>query len=97
LKSKKIFAIRSKSVSDIPLVKLENAHTPTARVAAVVENLRQRGASRPRSVKTLGSTINALFHKALADVEIEHIIAELAKKGVVQINQTKVTYVLQGE
>lgn len=97
LKSKKIFAGRSKSVSDIPLVKLESAHTPAERVAAVVENLRQRGASRPRSVKTLGSTINALFHKALTDVEVEHIIAELAKKGVVQINQTKVAYVLPGE
>ncbi len=97
LKSKKIFACRSKSVSDIPLVKLESAHTPSERVAAVVENLRQRGASRPRSLKTLGSTINALFHKTLADVEVEHIVAELAKKGFVQINQTKVAYLLPGE
>jgi len=97
LKSKKIFACRSKSVSDIPLVKLESAHTPSERVAAVVENLRQRGGSRPRSLKTLGSTISALFHKALTEVEVKHIIAELAKKGVVQINEAKVSYVLPGE
>lgn len=42
----------------------------------------------------LGNTINELFHTVLVDVAIEHIIAELAKNRVVQINEAKVAYLL---
>jgi hypothetical protein len=97
LKSKKIFSGRCKTVSDIPILKLESTHTPSERVAVVIENLKHRGASKPRTVKTLSSTINALFSKALTEPEVSHIISELNKNGIIQINQTKVAYMLPGE
>jgi hypothetical protein len=79
------------------LLKIESASTPSERVAAVVANLRQRGTSKPRTVRTLNSTINALFHKSLPEAEIGLIIAELTKAGIIQVQQTKVSYTLPGE
>jgi hypothetical protein len=97
LKSKKILSGRCKTVSDIPILKLESAHTPSDRVAAIIEDLKHRGASKPRTLKTLSSTINAIFSKALTEAEVSHIVSELEKKGIVQLNQTKVAYMLPGE
>jgi hypothetical protein len=97
LKSKKIFSGRCNTVSDIPILKLKSAHTPLERIAAVIENLKHRGASKPRTVKTLSSTINALFSKALTEAEVGHIVSELERTGIVQVNQTKVVYKLMDE
>lgn len=96
LKSKKVQASRSKSVADLPVVKVAASKSPSERVSAVVANLAQRGASRPGTLKALSSTINAIFQKSLAEGEIEHIISELTKKGVVIVNQSKVSYVIPG-
>jgi hypothetical protein len=71
LKEKGIFSARSKDVADIPIVKKSNAKTPSERLAAILANLRQRGASKPRTVKTLTSTINSLFQKSLSNGEID--------------------------
>ena len=62
-KKKGILLHRSKEIGDIPLLKLSNAKTAPEKIAAIVGNLMPRGASRPRKVKTLSSTINALFQK----------------------------------
>ena len=92
LKSKKILASRSKSVADIPLVKISNSKTTSEKAAAVLTNLKQRGTSKPRTVKTLSSTINSLFQKALLEPEIVAIIKELEKQGAITITETKVAY-----
>ena len=92
LKSKKILASRSKSVADIPVVKISNSKTASEKAAAVLTNLKQRGTSKPRTVKTLSSTINSLFQKALLEPEIASIIKELEKQGAITITETKVAY-----
>lgn len=94
LKSKKIFAARWKDVAEIPFIKSVNAKTPTERQAAIIANLRQRGASRPRTVKTLSSTINALFQKSLSAAEVAAMLEWLKEQGVVSISGTRVLYAL---
>ena len=94
LKSKKIIASRVKSVTDLPLVKVAASKSKPDRVSVVIANLTQRGESNPRTLKTLASTINALFQKSLSKAEVEDIISALTQKGVVAINQSKVSYVL---
>jgi hypothetical protein len=94
LKTKKIFAARSKDVSEIPMVKTCNAKTPTDRLAAVIANLRQRGASKPRTVKTLSSTINALFQRSLTEAELTSLLESLKQQGVISISGAKVSYAL---
>jgi PIN domain len=94
LKTKKIFAARSRDVSDIPLVKVANTKSQPEKLAVVVANLQQRGASRPRTVKTLSSTISAIFQKQLTEQELAALFKELEAKGYVTVNETKVSYAL---
>lgn len=94
LKAKKILACRSKDVTDIPIVKAANSKSPADRVAVVIADLKRRGASRPRAVKTLSSTISGIFQKQISDQEVALLIAALQKQGVVTVNATKVSYSL---
>ena len=94
LKTKKIFAARSKDVSEIPMVKTSKAKNPTDRLAAILANLRQRGASKPRTVKTLSSTINALFQRSLSEAELTSLLESLKQQGVISISGVRVSYSL---
>lgn len=94
LKTKKISVSRIKTISGLPSGKATISKSAPDRVATVIANLKHRTTSNPRTLKTLASTINALFQKSLSEAEVESIIAELKKKGIVIVNQTKVSYVL---
>lgn len=94
LKSKKIYACRSKDIGDMPIVKAANSKSPAEKLEVVVANLKQRGSSRPRTVKTLTSTISSLFQKALAEEELSSLLKALQKHGFVSVNETKVSYSL---
>lgn len=94
LKSKRISVSRMKSVMDLPRVNASASKSNPDRVSVVVANLKQRRASNPRTLKTLGSTINALFQKSLSEAEITGIIMELKKKGIVAVNESRVSYSL---
>lgn len=91
-KKKGILLDRSKDIGDIPLLKLSNAKTAPEKVAAILRNLIPRGASRPRKVTTLSSTINALFQKTLSETELAELIASLEKDGHISIEGENVTY-----
>jgi hypothetical protein len=60
----------------------------------VVTNLKQRGHSRPRKLKTLSRTISALFPKGLAEAELNALIHQLQATGKVTITDNNVTYAL---
>ena len=64
------------------------------RLAAVVADLHRRGSARPRTVKTLRSTIGALFQKQLSEHEVETLIEHLNTQGIVTVSGTKVSYEL---
>ncbi len=68
------------------------------RLALVVADLRKRGAARPRTVRTLGSTIGALFRKELSEAEVSALIDRLRAKGYITVvGGTKVSYALPPE
>jgi hypothetical protein len=105
LQAKKISCQRSTSIVDIPLAKISNiksapekpvktssAKSTPEKVDAVIENLTKRKASRPRTLKTLRSTIKALFVNQLTDEELEAIIGQLSKRGAIDIKDRKVGY-----
>lgn len=94
LKNKKILACRSKNVTDIPIVKAANSTSPVEKLAVIVSDLKRRGSSKPRTAKTLISTINSLFQKQLPEEELEALLNELNKQGIVTVNNNKVTYSL---
>jgi hypothetical protein len=94
LKGKKVPVVRSRAVEDIPLLKAANSKSLPEKVAVAVANLKQRGASKPRTLKTLSSTVSSLFQKQLTEEDLAELLAELQKLGLVIVNENKVSYAL---
>jgi hypothetical protein len=94
LKAQKIGITRCKAIADIPLLKVANSKTLQEKAAVVIANLKQRGASKPRTVKTLSSTIASLFQKQLPGEELTLLLAELQASGAISIKESKVSYTL---
>ena len=94
LKGKKIFAQRSTCIADIPYFKPSLPVAPEAQVEAVIADLVRRKASKPRTQKTLLSTLHALFKKELSEQQLNALFAALCKRGVVKVEGAKVSYVL---
>lgn len=94
LRERKIFAARCPEVAEIPLLKIADTQSLPDRVALVVANLRQRGESKPRTIKSLANTISTLFHKKLADREIASVIKGLQARRFITVTATEVSYSL---
>ncbi|WP_210093718.1 PIN domain-containing protein [Ruegeria sp. HKCCSP346] len=92
LRERRIYALRHKDLSEIPFVRISNAESPDEKIDAIVASLRSRGSSRPRKIKTLASTINALFMKTLDEAEQDRLVAELQSRGHIIVNNQSVSY-----
>lgn len=68
------------------------AQTRQQRLELIVANLRQRGSARPRTLKTLRSTVSALFGKTLGDKELDALLESLQSAGTIAVDGTKLTY-----
>lgn len=85
-----------------PVEELDKPHKTVAPAEApaqdkytlVIANLKQRGTSKPRTVKTLSSTINSLFQKKLSERELATILKRLIAEGKVKQDGTKISYAL---
>lgn len=85
---------RSKSIADISIVKISNSESIPEKTDAIIDNLAKRKASKPRTLKTLRSTIKALFVNNLVDKELDDIIEQLTKRGAIKVADGKVHYEL---
>jgi hypothetical protein len=97
LKGKNIFAQRSACIADIPYFKPALPAAPEAQVEAVITDLTRRKASKPRTQKTLLSTLHALFKKELSEQQLAGLFAALCKRGIVKVEGTRVSYALPAE
>ncbi len=95
LKSKKIRVRREQDLAEIPELRIPDTTSRDEQIDAIVKNLRQRGHSRPRKVKTLQNTINTLFTKKLEQQELDAIIDELRKRNLIIVKQNNVSYRLK--
>ncbi|MGA7949963.1 MAG: HNH endonuclease [Thiobacillaceae bacterium] len=64
------------------------------KLAFVVANLKQRGNSKPRTLKTLTSTVASLYPKGLSKGELALLLQQLQSTGRVIVKENKVTYAL---
>lgn len=92
LKAKKILAARETAISDIPLVKTTVMKTSEERLQLVLDKLRLPKATKPRTLMTLASHINAQFQKQLSEADVADLIAALSKAGHITVTDTKITY-----
>ncbi len=94
LKTQKIFAQRAKSIDDIPLVKSANSKSLSDRIDVVVGKLNALKAAKPRRMKTLASTVAALFHQQLTECNMAELLQELERRGIITVADGKVGYEL---
>lgn len=64
------------------------------KLAFVVANLKQRGNSKPRTLKTLTSTVASLYPKGVSKSELASLLQQLQSAGKVIVKENKVTYAL---
>ncbi|MDX9972722.1 MAG: PIN domain-containing protein [FCB group bacterium] len=92
LRAQEVECHRSTTVTDIPILNIPNSKSGPEKVDAVIENLIKRKAGKPRTLKTLGSTIRSLFVNKLTDDELDKLLDQLVDRGVVAVSDGKVTY-----
>jgi hypothetical protein len=85
LRSRGIDARRSATLAP-PLPDADDA------IGDVITYLQGAGTARPRRVKTLGNAIKARRGSTLDPLEIERLIAELVRRGVIAVSDGRVTY-----
>ncbi|MDB5926390.1 MAG: hypothetical protein JWN13_5326 [Betaproteobacteria bacterium] len=91
LNAQGILCERFISIDEILLGKRSSSETHE-RLDAVIDNLSKRKSARPRTIKTLRSTINGLFANQLSDEELEGLIAQLTQRGALKVADGKVQY-----
>lgn len=85
--------VKSK-VAPIQLDTTPTLSLPSESFSLVVANLKRRGNAKPRSIKTLTTSIAAIFPQGIADVEVAAVIHELQSAGLVKVDGGKLIYAL---
>ncbi len=86
---------RRSALLDIPLLAIAAMTTPVERADGIIGHLKKLKGGRPRTAKTLGTTINALFGKKLSDAEVAELLKQLKARGVIKEIEGKITYTLE--
>jgi hypothetical protein len=81
-------------IGDIPYFKPAVPATRDAQIEIAVADLLRRKASKPRTQKSLLSTLHALFKKELSAEQLSQLFASLCSRGFVKVDGTKVSYAL---
>jgi PIN domain len=97
LKGRKVLAQRSTCISDMPYFKPSLPATPDVQIQVVVADLIRRNTAKPRTQKTLLSTLHALFKKELSEQQLTELFASLCSRGIVKVEGTKVSYELPAQ
>jgi hypothetical protein len=92
LRAQKLLCDRLPSVGGLHPISPPSSKSNPDRIEVAIADLIKRQASRPRTLKTLTSTIKALFQKQLSDEEVGAIVDELNKRGVVKVADGKLSY-----
>jgi hypothetical protein len=94
LKDRNILVQRDNALEENPFLQPAFAAGLDELISAIVKNLLPRGASKPRKLKTLASTINSLFPNRPADGEVQRLIAQMQKRKLITVENDSVSYSL---
>lgn len=95
LKERKIFGARHEEFAKIPVLMEVKALTLSERVEQMRVRFANPKTTRPARLKTLQSSINAIFQKQLSEAEIQATVEGLTKAKVLSVAADgKVTYLL---
>ena len=96
-----IICARSERIGDIPSIKPAShppneasPKAPRETLEEAIAKLRLLGVSKPRRLKTLTSTIAAVFKKQMPPKEVDGIISAMEAQGLISTKDSKLTYSL---
>jgi hypothetical protein len=92
LRTRKILCERLPSFAGLHPVPVSGAKSPPDKITVVVADLVKRQIARPRTIKTLSSTIQALFQKTLSEDELHTLLDELSRRAIVKVSDGKLSY-----
>lgn len=90
LKKQKILMLREVAITEIPLIRVLEAKTPTARADVVIQKLQT--STKPATVAKLKNAVNSLFGKQLDEDQLDQVLARLQSLKFVELIGAKVTY-----
>jgi septum formation topological specificity factor MinE len=93
LRERKVFSVRSETIGDIPIIRASTAKTPKERMGLVVDRLTS-GNTRPRTLPALRSAIDAILYKQVGEQDIQAVIDQMVKAGIVSLVDEKVSFKL---
>lgn len=93
LSERKVFSVRSETIGEIPIIRASKARTPKERMGLVVERL-QSGSSRPRTLSALRSTIESILYKQIGESDVQAIIDQMSKAGLITVTDERVSFKL---
>lgn len=93
-KAERVSTAAEKKPAAKPAVKSRKAPAKITsdHLKTVLENLGKRKSALPRTLKTLGSTIQSLFKPALDETQLKAILDALTEQGKIVIVEKKVSY-----
>jgi septum formation topological specificity factor MinE len=94
LRERKVFSVRSETIGEIPIIRASTAKTPKERMGLVVDRFNS-GNSRPRTLPALRSSIDAILYKQVGDQEVQAVIDQMVKAGLLTVTDEKVSYKLK--
>ena len=97
LRARDLKCERSVSIAGLVSVAPSGPQSNLDRIHTVIADLVKRRTSVPRTLKTLRSTIHALFKKELSDDELSEILVGLTNRGITEVLDGKVRYHLPNE
>ena len=83
---------RHNDLAEIPLLRISTTANIEEKITEVIKNLKGRGQSRPRKIKTLSNTINSLFAEKMNEKEMSLFISKLEEKKVISVSEDRVSY-----
>lgn len=92
VRARKILCERPPSFAGLHPVPASGVKGPQGNNTLVIADLIKRQTARPRTLKTLSSTIHALFQKKLSDDELRTLLDELSRRGVITVSEGKISY-----
>jgi hypothetical protein len=93
LRERKVFSVRSETIGDIPIIRASTAKTPKERMGLVVDRLTS-GNTRPRTLPALRSAIDAILYKQVGEPDIQAVIDQMVKAGIVSLVDEKDSFKL---
>ena len=96
LKLRGVVAQRFPSIMSIPSAKEVLPFMGDDRLQMAVAHLSKLKAAKPRTQKTLRSTLQTLFKKELSEEQLSGLLGALRERGIVKVDGTKLAYDLPG-